>query len=367
MTLKFQSLTSLLATAALGAFLGACNTSTSALDPEPKQAGPAVGSLPADKNAGSDASATESGDELTASEETAGPKIIRESPTVSQKGTYIRALVNGEPITNYDIQRRAKLRQLRRESAGQEATLTELVDEKLKIQEARRRNTLASDSQVAEAFANFARSNKSTTSRIGADLNQIGVGETHFKEFIRAQISWQRTIGTKARSEAQRKSQSEAIFELRKAGETKPEVTEYRLQQIVFVIPSDRRSALMKTRKNEALNFKQRFSSCEESFELAKSLRDVTVKNLGRMMQPEIPNLWREAVTETEVGQLTAPKETEKGVELLAVCESRVTSDDRAAQISAQAQSFEDFQTKSSETSEEFLTELRNNATIVYR
>ena len=298
-------------------------------------------------------------------EETA--KIIRKPATVTQKGTYIRALVNGDPITNYDVQRRAKFRQLRRLSAGQDASLEELVEQKLKLQEAAKRGTIATDSEVEEAFGRFAENNRSTTSKVASDLNRLGVGADHFREFIRGQISWNRTIGAKLRAETTQKSASAAIFELRRSGGAKPEVTEYQLQQIIFVIPEAKRSTLMKARKNEALNFKQNFAGCEHSFDFAKTLTDVAVKNLGRMMEPELPQLWKDDIVATPVGQATNPRETEKGVEVIAVCKSRVTSDDRAAQISSQAAAFENLEEAGSQESDAYLAEVRKSATIVYR
>jgi peptidyl-prolyl cis-trans isomerase SurA len=226
---------------------------------------------------------------------------------------------------------------------------------------------MASNGEVNAAFNNFAAGNKTTAATMSTELNKLGVGADHFKEFIRAQISWNRVLSAKLRSETVQKSQGEAIFELRRAGEEKPETTEYQLQQIIFVIPEEKRKDLMKVRKSEALNFMQRFSGCDASFELAKTLTDVTVKSLGRVMQPELPQEWKDDVSATEVGKTTNPKETDKGVELIAVCSSKLTSDDRAAQIVNQAQTFEELGKQGSKAGDSFLSEIRKQATIVYR
>lgn len=315
----------------------------------------------------SSTSAVESAAAVPAAEE-AEPttKVIRQEPTVAQKGTYIRVLVNGDPITNFDVQRRQQFRKLRRLPTGAEATLEELVDERIKIQEARRRGMLASDSQVNQAFENFAKGNRSTPARISSDLDRMGVGASHFKEFIRAQISWSRAAGSKIQADTRQKSQSQAIFELRKAGQAKPETTEYLLQQIIFVVPEGK-SSLVKARMAEAQAFRQRYEGCDKAFELAKSLRDVAVKDLGRKMQPELPKEWADKVSSTEVGKLTEPTATEKGVEMIGVCRSRVTSDDRAAQVVSQAQTYETLEQKGNAASDEYLAELKKTATIIYR
>ena len=335
-------------TASLVVFLGACTGATSALDPAGlKQDAAAI-------------SAEDPQDEKSVT-------IITQPGTVSQKGTYIRVLVNGDPITNYDIQRRKKFRQLRRLKATDEETIQELVDERIKVQEARKRGMLASDDQVAVAFANFAKGNKSTPERVGGDLERIGVGATHFKEFIRGQMSWSRVAGAKLQSETQSKTQSEAIFELRKAGEQKPETTEYILQQIVFVIPDDKLKTLTKVRMGEALAFRQRYAGCDKAVEMAKGLHDVAVKDLGRKMQPELPPKWADEVSKLSEGQLTPPQATEQGVEMLGVCRSRVTSDDRAAQVLNQAKEYDSLAEKGNAAADSYLAELRKSATIIYR
>jgi peptidyl-prolyl cis-trans isomerase SurA len=310
---------------------------------------------------------TPEADQQKAAEAAPESNIIHQKPTVTQKGNYIVALVNGEPITNYDVQRRKKFRALRRLKTSTDATIAELVDDKLKLQEASRRGQKASDEQVDQAFANFAKSNHSTPSRIAADLNRIGIGSSHFKDFIRAQISWNRTVGFELQSETRQKAKDKALFELRKSGEAKPKTTEYTLKQIIFVIPADKRKALLKTRKAEAEAFAQRFEGCDKAIDMAKQLRDVTVRDLGRAMLPELPPEWSDEIQKTEIDKTTRPKETDKGVELIAVCNARVVSDDRAAEVVSQSNAFNALEQKGNKAADELLAKLRKSATIVYK
>ena len=105
-------LTALVLAGSMG--ISACTSSTSAID----SARPAK-------------TAATQGAEVAASDEAVaeGAKVIRQPATVAQKGTYIKVLVNGEPITNYDIQRRAKFRQVRRLKATTSETEKELIDQ----------------------------------------------------------------------------------------------------------------------------------------------------------------------------------------------------------------------------------------------
>jgi len=335
---------------ALVASLAGCNSSTQALD--------ARTAAPAEQP---DAAAAEA-------QEVAAAKVLRKPATVTQKGNYIVALVNGEPITSYDVERRKQFRVLRRLKATQDETVKEMIDERLKMQEAGRRGQVAGDAQVEQAFARFAASNKSTPSKIAADLDRMGVGSSHFKQFIRTQISWSRTVGQRLQNETRQKSQTQAIFELRKSGAAKPETTEYTLKQVIFVVPADKRQAsLMKTRREEALAFAQRFGGCDTAIQMAKGLRDVAVQDLGRMMLPELPANWSEEIQKTAIGKTTGPKETDKGVELIAVCSSRIVADDRAAELVSESNAFDELEQKGDAAADELLAELRKNAIVVYK
>lgn len=339
----------------LVAALAGCNTGTKALDP----------ATPAPQKSAE--KVQEDSEQPSAQEADGGAKIIREPSTVSRKGNYIVVVVNGQPITSYDIQRRIKFRQLRRLKANSDEATKELIDQEIRLQEAVRRGTRASDGEVDKAFANFAASNKSTPSKIASDLDRLGVGAKHFKEFIRNQISWNRTVGSKLRSETREQSQGDALFKIRKSGSQKPTTTEYTLQQIIFVIPDAKRKELLKSRKVEAIAFAQRFTGCNDSFEMAKGLRDVAVKDLGRMLLPEIPQGWAEDVQKSEVGKAVGPRETDYGIELLAICNAKQVDDDRAAQVVSQSNSFELLEEKGNAVSDELLNELRKSAVIVYK
>ena len=341
--------------------IAGCTTPTKPLETAKQQ------NQPVAPGAAEDASVANASGAVAGEPEEKQTKIINQKNTVSQKGTFIRVLVNGEPITNHDIQRRAKLRQLRRLSTNQEDTIKELIDDKIKISAARDRNAVAGDRQVEEAFANFALGNKSTPAKMAGDLDGFGVGAGHFKEYIRTQITWSRLAGAKLQQQTQQKSQNQAIFELRKTGQAKPETTDYLLQQITFVIPKGKPATMAKARTAEALAFRQQYQGCAKAVEQAKGLHDVAVTELGRMMQPELPPLWAEKIKAVSEGQLTEPQTTEKGVEMIGICRAKATSDDRAAQVISQANTFETLDKKGDSASDEFLEELRKSAVIIYR
>lgn len=353
----------------LAAVLAACSSSTSSVEEtsNTKKAASETAATETETAATDTEQAKEENEDAASSLDAAN--IVKKPGSVQNRGGYIRILVNKQPITNYDLQRRAKFMQLRRVSGNRtKLAEQEMIEQVIKLQEAKRRNMLVSDKQVEDAFGQFAARNRSDKSRMTSQLNQFGVGASHFKDFIRTQMSWQRLVQARFQAETNQVSERDVATMLRKSGSDKPEVTEYNLQQVIFVVPQNRRSKqTLAARRVEANAFRQRFSSCAQSVELAKALKDVSVLDRRRIMEPELPENWVEEVSALSVNETSRPQETGRGIELMAVCNKRVVTDDRAAQITTQNSEFDSFNEKGNELAKSYLKELVSNATIVYR
>lgn len=305
-------------------------------------------------------------EEVEAAEEKSN--IIRQKSTVSQKGTNIKALVDGQPITNYDVQKRAAFLGLRRVGGNRtEKALEEMVEQLIKVREAALRGTLANDAEVDAAYANFAKSNRMSASQLGKVLSQSGVTIAHFKDFVRGQMSWSRTVTAKFRAETVSKSTSDAMFEIRKSGGDKPETYEYIMEQTIFVIPSGKSKAILSQRRTEALAFKAGFTKCGETAARAVGLRDVTVRSLPRSFQEQLPAEWKNELAETAEGATTGIKNTDKGVEFIAVCSKKLVSDDSAATVVSQQKDFDSFNESGNEQADAYYKELKAKSKIIYR
>lgn len=291
--------------------------------------------------------------------------IILLSGTQASAGSKIKILVNGEPITTYDIARRAAFFKLRRIRGNRTQLATdELIDEAVKMQLAKRLKMIVSDKEVNVSYARFAKGNKMPVKMLTRVLNRSGVTRNGFKKYVRAQMSWQRVMAAKLRSESSQNSTKGIFAQLHAQGKKKPTTTEYTLQQVVFVVPKAKRRTLMARRRREARAFRNRFESCANTIQFAKGLKDVTVRKLGRVMQPQLPPDWKKHVMATAQGKTTKIRDTHRGVEFLAVCRAETISDDRVAQL--------DFQSNQgkknvSETEKKFIKELRDKAAIIRR
>ena len=277
----------------------------------------------------------------------------------------IKYIVNNVPVTSYDIQRRAAfLRIQNRRGNLQQIAADEMVNQAVRASEIQRMNIRITDDQVATAYERFAKSNNMSPSQMDQVLNQSGVTKAHFREFIRSQMGWSQVLGQRARSSQM--SEQDAVQRMLQQGGDKPSATEYMLQQVIFVVPASERRAKLGARKREAEAMRQRFQNCETTREFARGLLDVTVRDLGRILEPELPSDWAKEVKAAKAGSATVVRETERGVEFIGICSAREVSDDRVAQMVFQAEgsgSSED----NDDTSKKLTEELRAKAQIIRR
>lgn len=275
----------------------------------------------------------------------------------------IKYIVNNIPITTGDIAHRAAFLKLQRKkgNAGQE-----MIDQTLRLAEARRLGIRITDQQVDAAYQRFASNNKMPLGKLDAIMSQSGVTKEHFKEFIRAQMAWNQALGARYRSgEGGSVTEQDAVRRMLDKGGAKPSAMEYMLQQVIFVVPASERGATLAKRKREADAMRARFNGCNTTREFAKGLIDVTVRDLGRVLAPQLPPDWAEQIKATKVGSATPTRATERGVEFIGICSSREVSDDKAAQMVFQAEGGND--KDADELSKKYVDELRKKAKIVER
>ena len=281
-------------------------------------------------------------------------------------GSDIKVIVNKVAITSLDVSRRAAFLKLQRRKGNLSAiALEEMIDEQLKRAEMRRVGITIPDKEVNNAYLRFASGNKLKPAQLDQILNQSGVTPKHFKDYIRLQMGWGQTVGSRFRATG-RVTEQEAVRKMmEKGGGTKPSATEYMLQQVIFVVPAAKRGAILGSRKREAEAMRGRFNGCETTAAFAKGLKDVTVRSLGRVLAPELPPEWAESIKKTQQGAATPVRETDRGIEFIGICRARQVSDDKVAQLLFQTEGGSD--KAAQELDKKYVEELRAKAQIIKR
>lgn len=280
-----------------------------------------------------------------------------------QAASTVVAVVNNTPITSGDVARRAAFLRLQRTKGNVNAIAREqLIDDVLKRAEILRAKMSVSSSDVDAAYARFAASNKLTGKQLEQILDRAGVGVEHFKQFIAVQMSWPRVVNARYGGGQGGKTFMERVKE---NGGQKPVTTEYFLKQIIFVVPEKRRNAILGKRKQEAEASRARFPGCDAAKSFAATMLDVSVRDLGRVLAPEMPDEWKPLVEKAN-GTTTGTRVTERGVEYLAICNKREVNDDYAGELVFRAEeASKSTSSASEENSKKYIAELRKKATII--
>jgi peptidyl-prolyl cis-trans isomerase SurA len=276
----------------------------------------------------------------------------------------IVVIVNGEPITALDIEQRSKLVQLSTHKAPpRQEVLDELINEKLKVREAKRWGLEVSDSEVDQSFAAMASRMRYTPDQLIQGLAKSGINASTLKSRIRADIAWSQLV--RGRFQAALQVGEKDILT---AAETRGDDTvgyDYTLRPILFFVPAGSSENVIDGRKREAEALRARFQGCEEGLPFARALRDVAVREQVVKSSADLPPELRKLLEGIEVGRLTAPETTKLGIEMFAICAKKESSAEnsvgkRRARETVFNQRFE-------QRSKQYLQELRRGAMLEYK
>ncbi|MBP1860753.1 peptidylprolyl isomerase [Rhizobium herbae] len=277
------------------------------------------------------------------------------------------AVVNGAPITSGDIAKRAAFMRLQRQSGGADAARQQMIDESLKREEVLRVGASVSTTEVDGAVGRFAAGNKLTVEQLSHVLDQAGVGIDHFRNYVAVAMSWPRVVNARfgGGGGGGRLSNEDLVRRMQENGGNKPVTTEYFLQQVIFVVPASKRNAIIGKRQAEANASREKYPGCDQAKVFAATMRDVSIRNLGRMMAQELPADWKPLIEKAGDGTTTGTRVTDRGVEYLAICKKRQVSDDLAAEMVFRAEDLGKKQDGEDPNSKKYIEELRKKAQIV--
>ena len=286
---------------------------------------------------------------------------------VAAQAQQVLVIVNGDPITAYDVEQRMKLVQISgQKSPDRQAAIQELIDEKLKIQLLKRFMIEGIEGDVENAYANMARRMRTTPSGFTEQLSKSGIPPATLKHRIRAEIIWNQIVRGRFQSSLQISDKDIlAKMETAKPDESKMVGYDYTLRPIVFIVPRGSPQAVIEARKKEAEALKARFDDCDQGIALARGMRDIAVRPPIAKSSTDLAPELRAILDKTEVGKLSTPEVTTQGIEVYALCSKKQSAADNTPgrkEVRDELYS-EQFKTLSAR----FLKELRTQAMIEYK
>ncbi len=147
-------------------------------------------------------------------------------------------LVNGEPITNLDIEQRTKLIFLTtHKQAKRDEVLNELIDEKVKLREGKKFGVDPGSSDVEQSYTAMAQRMRLSTDQLTKSLESQGVRPETLKARLKVDMVWGSLVRGRFRESLQ-VSEKDVAAAVREKGEEKLEVEafEYKMQPLVMLV-----------------------------------------------------------------------------------------------------------------------------------
>ncbi len=278
----------------------------------------------------------------------------------------IQVVVNETPITSFDIGQRARLITLterRPAAAARKAAERELIEDQIKLAEAKRLDIEVSQSEIDNAYARVAQNVKLKTSQLTQVLRQGGVNPQTLKDRLKVQLTWNQVLQRRFSSRVEI-DQSDLIRALQDvAEEDKNKSLEFDLKRIVVVVPKSSSKGFKSGRLRESKQIRGAFDGCDSAGNVLKDYKEVVVQTIGRRLETELPPELREEIKSTPPGKLTAPETTAVGYEMIAICGKREIASDIAKRTELESE----LRAKEGQSrARRYLMDLRRRATIIY-
>jgi len=117
---------------------------------------------------------------------------------------HVVLIVNGDVITDYDIDQRSKFNTLAsHKTPARQEVIEELIDEKLKVQIARRYKLDITDADVDSSYGDMAKRMHLSADQLTQTLSQNSIDSKTLKARVRADLSWQYIIRGKFQGDCQ--------------------------------------------------------------------------------------------------------------------------------------------------------------------
>lgn len=245
--------------------------------------------------------------------------------------------------------------------AMRKKALDELIEERLKLQEAKKLSIVIANTEVDRLFKDMADRNKMTPAEFTEHLARQGASANVLKSRLKATLAWREVVRKRYGHQINVSQREIEDLAIRAGGE---ESQELKLALITIVSPGNPDQRAMTARLSEANAIRAKFQGCKTMPQLAKDRPNARFQDLGYKKASSIAEPTRSLLLSARDGEMLPANLSGGGVELYAVCGRRSAGIDeekrRAAENQLAAQEFE-------KLTQRYLFDLRKDALIEMR
>jgi len=279
----------------------------------------------------------------------------------------VAVMVNGEPITDYDIEQRSKLDFLStHKQPDRKEVINALIDDKVKIKEGKKFGVDPGVADIDQAFAGMGQRMHITADQLTATLERQGIRADTLKARIKADMVWTSLVRGRYKERLQIGEKEVAAAVKSEGGDDQQqgEAFEYKLQPVVLIVPKGSAQSTIELRQKDAETLRGRVETCEQANQYFKSMANAAIRETVTKTSADIPANLRKVLDDTPVGHLTPPEVTKQGIEMVALCSRKPTTIDSPKRKEMRDKMYAK---KYEQTSNNYLAEIRKAAMIEYR
>ena len=248
---------------------------------------------------------------------------------VAHASQRLVVVVNDQPITDYDVDQRMRLKQALGGSGGsaaeqRKAALQELIDDVIKQAEAKRNKIEPSDKQISDAIERMATNIGTTPAGLTETLQSKGVSMSALKQFVAATLAFNWIAGQQynVKVEVNSAEVDRRLASIQADPRFEP-VPVYELREIslpVEAMGAEASPQLFQARAIEAQQYMQRFESCATARDAANGIFNVKITDTVQVAARDLPDDMRKALDDVGAGNLLGPMRGPQGIQIVAYC-----------------------------------------------
>jgi peptidyl-prolyl cis-trans isomerase SurA len=288
-------------------------------------------------------------------------------PASPARAQTVAVMVNGEPITDLDIAQRTKLDFVStHKQPSRQEVINELIDEKVKIKEAKKFGVDPGASDIDQAFAQMSQRMRVTPEQLTKSLEAQGIRAETLKQKIKTDMVWGSLVRGRYKERLQVGEKDVAERVKAEGGDDAQQANafEYRMQPVVLIVPRGSTPSAIELRQKDAETLRARVETCEQANQYFKSMPNAAIREMVIRTSADIPANLRKLLDDTPIGHLTPPEVTKQGIEMVALCGRKPTTIDTPKRKEMREKMFAQ---KYEATSKAYLEEIRKGAMIEYR
>lgn len=248
--------------------------------------------------------------------------------------------------------------------AMRKSAIDELIEERLKLQEAKKLNIVVSDDDVNRALKGVAERNKMTDKQFAEHLKGMGGDVSIMRSRFQAAIAWREVVRRKYGAMITVSGRDVDRMVASATTDAPADQAELHLHKITLSMAGKLDQAALAAKYGEAERIKRSFKGCKTTSTAMKGIAGAKLEDLGFRAPTTTSEPTRSLLASAREGEMLPPSVTSEGVEIYAVCARRtIKADDKRREQVQEELTMKEYDL----VSRQHLRDLRQNADIEYR